>query len=181
VLSTYKRPKPLRRRQTVKLFRQAYEGLLRQKARTALLPACEVEVAERHNRTVTTEALRFVLLNSTTGKPFTDAKALEKFWRHHLRQAGLRHRGTNQCRHTFASRLLTTGKYPEKWIADYLGHTSTSMLHRHYGALAKPDRPPDNAAHNTVPEDKLTEPLRLKDECPVSRKPGCALSLGNTV
>jgi integrase len=56
-------------------------------------------------------------------------------------EAGLRYRGVNQCRHTFASRLLTTGKYPEKWIADYLGHTSTAMLHKHYGKMIKQDRP----------------------------------------
>lgn len=36
---------------------------------------------------------------------------------------------------------MTTGKYPEKWIADYLGHTSTAMLHKHYGKMIKQDRP----------------------------------------
>ena len=80
-------------------------------------------------------------MKTSTGKPHTDSKEIHKLWTAHLREAGLRHRGINQCRHTFASRLLTTGKYPEKWIANYLGHTTTAMLHKHYGKFIEADTP----------------------------------------
>lgn len=64
-------------------------------------------VTESDNKTVTKESLHFVFKNSLTGKPFTKAKDTAEFWNHHLRKAGLRQRGISQCRHTFASRLLT--------------------------------------------------------------------------
>ncbi len=141
VLGEYKRPKNDKRRRTLKLFDQAYEALKRQKALTFMLPPAEVEIPEKRNKRVTTEKLRFIFLNTLTGKPHTDSKETNVLWATHLRKAGVRHRGINQCRHTFASRLLTTGRYPEKWIANYLGHTSTAMLHKHYGKFIEADAP----------------------------------------
>ena len=41
-----------------------------------------------------------------------------------------------QTRHPFASLMLSTGKDP-LWVARMLGHTSTEMLHRHYGKFIR--------------------------------------------
>ena len=139
VLGNYKQPKTYKRRRTLKLFDQAFDALKRQKALTFLSPTTKINV--RHRRKLVQEELHFIFPSSFTNKPFTDSKNLHRPWRTILRKAGIRHRGINQCRHTFASRLLTLGKYPEKWIADYLGHTTTTMLHKHYGKFIKEDRP----------------------------------------
>ncbi|HEX5057208.1 MAG TPA: tyrosine-type recombinase/integrase, partial [Gammaproteobacteria bacterium] len=141
VLGVYKRPKKKTRQRTLKLFDQAYDALLRQKQHSFMQPPVEIEVLEFDNKTVTRETLHFVFLNSLTGKPFSDSKECEKFWKWHLQKVGLRYRGINQCRHTFASRLLSCGRYPEKWIAEYLGHTSTAMLHKHYGRWMGQEHP----------------------------------------
>ena len=106
-----------------------------------MLPATNIKITEKRNKRFSTESLHFIFLKTSTGKPHTDSKEIHKLWSAHLRKSGLRHRGINQCRHTFVSRLLTTGKYPEKWIANYLGHTTTAMLHKHYGKFIEIDAP----------------------------------------
>jgi len=47
-------------------------------------------------------------------------------------KAGVRHRGANQCRHTFASQALTSD-VPVEWAARQLGHSDTTMIKKHYG------------------------------------------------
>ncbi len=142
VMGVYKRPKKKKRQRTLKLFDQAYDALLRQKPYTFAQPPVEIDVLEFDNKTRTKELLRFVFFNSQTNQPYSDARHMAaRFWTQLLKQAGLRQRGINQCRHTFASRLLSCGRYPEKWIAEYLGHTSTAMLHKHYGRWIGEDHP----------------------------------------
>lgn len=55
------------------------------------------------------------------------------FWNALIKETGLRHRGPNQCRHTFASQMLSSGAVTVDWVANQLGHTSTQMIWRHYG------------------------------------------------
>ncbi|MOA57240.1 Phage integrase family protein [compost metagenome] len=50
----------------------------------------------------------------------------------HLKRARVRHRGPNQCRHTFASQALSC-YVPVEWVARQLGHTDTTMVKKHYG------------------------------------------------
>jgi integrase len=66
---------------------------------------------------------------------------LKGFWRPHLAAVGVRYRGPNNCRHTYASQLLSTGAVPLDWIADQMGHTSTAMIWRHYGKWINQDGP----------------------------------------
>lgn len=66
---------------------------------------------------------------------------LKGFWRPHLANAEVQYRGPNNCRHTYASQLLTTGAVPLDWIADQIGHTSTAMIWRHYGKWINQDGP----------------------------------------
>ncbi|MNF09535.1 Phage integrase family protein [compost metagenome] len=54
-------------------------------------------------------------------------------------RAKVRHRGPNNCRHTFASQMLTSGVVPIDWIAAQMGHTSTAMILRHYGKWINQD------------------------------------------
>lgn len=134
VAGTYKQPKNPSRLRTIRLFDQAYGALLRQREYSFLSPTQDIDILEKNNRKTRTERLHFIFLNSASQKPYLDSKGIaHPFWSRHLCKAEIRHRGINQCRHTFASRLLGLGRYPEKWIAYYLGHTSTEMLHKHYG------------------------------------------------
>lgn len=47
----------------------------------------------------------------------------------------------NNCRHTYASQMLSTGVVPLDWIADQMGHTSTAMIWKHYGKWINEDGP----------------------------------------
>lgn len=70
---------------------------------------------------------------------FTNAKRLplnyqtvsKSVWYPTLRQAKLRPRNPYQTRHTYATLLLASGEAPE-WIANQMGHTTTTMLFRVY-------------------------------------------------
>jgi integrase len=52
-------------------------------------------------------------------------------WYPTLKKAGLKKRNPYQTRHTFATLLLASGESPE-WIANQMGHTTTTMLFRVY-------------------------------------------------
>ena len=59
----------------------------------------------------------------------------------HLLAAGVRYRGPGQCRHTYASQLLTTGIASIDWIAEQMGHTNGNMIRQHYGTWINEDGP----------------------------------------
>lgn len=139
VARQYKVTKTRRSKRKLKLLRPALEALQRQHAMTGHLPPVTVGVVDRDNRTIKQRALHFVFL-APNGKPFRDADQYRnQFWAGHLKTAGVRYRGPNQCRHTFASQLLTSGGVNVEWVADQMGHTSTAMIWRHYGKWIKDD------------------------------------------
>ena len=138
----YKVTKTKRSNREVKLLRPAREALQAQARLTMNLPPVAVKVTERDNKTRRERKLRFAFHNSNTGAAHTSSDMLLKgFWRPHLQAAGVRYRGTNNCRHTFASQLLSTGAVPLEWIADQMGHTSTEMIRKHYGKWINEDGP----------------------------------------
>ncbi|WP_353102209.1 hypothetical protein [Stenotrophomonas lactitubi] len=55
--------------------------------------------------------------------------------------AGIRYRELGQCRHTYASQLLTTGIASSVWIAEQMGHTNGNMIRQHYGTWINEDGP----------------------------------------
>lgn len=57
-----------------------------------------------------------------------------------LKKIGIRYRGPNQARHTFASQLLTKG-VAERWIMREMGHTSIQMFEKHYGRWMDSEMP----------------------------------------
>lgn len=141
VMGKYKVPKTRGSVREVELIAPALAILAEQRARTEMQPARSVEVTMGDNKTIRTERLRFIFLNSNTSKPFmSDMQVRDRFWSTLLRAIGVRYRGPNNARHTFASQMLTAGM-PKEWIARQMGHTSTRMIERHYGKWIREDAP----------------------------------------
>lgn len=135
----YKRTKTGKAR-IVELLDPVLEVLSRQKALTYMKEPLEIETLETDKKTKTAESIRPVFLNTYSGKPFMDVRSFtSSFWRAFLRSAGVRHRGANQLRHTYASQLITTGEISLEWIAQQMG-TSVTMLYKHYGKIIEQDR-----------------------------------------
>lgn len=85
------------------------------------------------------EAGEHVWLNPRTGKPWsTDAQVRKTLWQPLLGRAGVRYRNPYQCRHTFASALLTSGHNPW-YVAEQLGHVDVQMVFRIYAKFIPQD------------------------------------------
>lgn len=72
----------------------------------------------------------FVFTNSK-GLPLNYQVVSRSVWYPTLKRAGLKARNPYQTRHTYATLLLAVGESPE-WIANQMGHTTTTMLFRVY-------------------------------------------------
>lgn len=81
-----------------------------------------------------------VFLNPRTGRPWTnDAQLRKTLWTPLLaRIAGMRYRNPYQCRHTYASALLTSGHNPW-YVAEQLGHADAQMVYQVYGKFIAED------------------------------------------
>lgn len=150
---------------TIDLLDQAYDILIRQKALSFAMPAIKVEVLKDDNRSYETTELRFVFINSLNQNPHTDGQNVNKrFLQKHLKKCDIRYRAINQARHTFASQLLTKG-VAERWIAKQMGHTSITMLEKHYGKWMNEEIPDMAARVSKIFSNKLTgeeEHIRTK-------------------
>lgn len=136
----YKVTKTRRSTREVRLLKPALEALQAQARFTEKAAPVAIEVTDRDNKTKKPVKVRFVFHCTTTDAAHTSSDMLLKgFWRPHLESVGVRYRGPNNCRHTYASQLLSTGAVPLDWIADQLGHTSTAMIWRHYGKWINKD------------------------------------------
>lgn len=142
VRSQYKVTKTRRSTRKVALLAPALRALQAQAQLTSKLPPVEIEYTDRDNRTRRKQKVRFVFLNSASGHAYSTSDTLRNgWWNAHLERAGVRHRGPNQCRHTFASQMLSSGIAPPEWIADQMGHTSTAMIFKHYAKWISKDGP----------------------------------------
>lgn len=131
VESIYKVPKEKSRVRKIDLIDPAVEHLKRQREATYLLPPVPVEIVQRDNVKRKKEAIRFVFRNGSSGMPWNPA-SVNRWFTGILKRAKVRHRGPNQCRHTFASQALSS-YVPIEWVARQLGHTDTGMVKKHYG------------------------------------------------
>ncbi|MCB5226247.1 DUF3596 domain-containing protein [Alishewanella sp. 16-MA] len=129
VLGDYKVPKERSRVRVIELLDPAIRYLKQQMQYTAMLPAKEFAVKNRDNITKRSDKIRLVFMNGDM--PWSQS-TYRTWFEPHLRKAKVRHRGPNQCRHTFASQLLTS-YVPMEWIARQLGHSDTTMIKKHYG------------------------------------------------
>lgn len=142
VASQYKVTKTKRSTRQVKLLAPALSALREQARHTQHLPAEHIEVIDRDNRTRRKQTVRFVFHNSATGEPYRTSDTLRHgWWINHLKKAGVRQRGPNTCRHTFASQMLSSGIATPEWIADQMGHSSTAMVFKHYAKWINEDGP----------------------------------------
>lgn len=115
----------------VKLLAPASQALRDQWQYTGRRSPIDVKVTQRDNKTIRTEKIRPVWINTLNDKPFYDDwKIREQFWRGHLLRLDVRYRGVNQCRHTFISQMLTAGMDLE-WLCARAG-TSVEMIRKHY-------------------------------------------------
>ncbi len=67
--------------------------------------------------------------------PLLLANFRERNWRPLLRRAGVKFRNIYQCRHTFATLMLSYESV--QWVASQLGHASISMVVDHYAKWTK--------------------------------------------
>jgi integrase len=142
VRSQYKVTKTRRSTRKVQLLAPALRALQRQAKLTKDLKPVLIEVIDRDNRTRKAQQVRFVFHNTASGEAFSTSDTLRNgWWNGHLKKAGIRQRGPNQCRHTFASQMLSSGIATPEWIADQMGHTSTAMIFKHYAKWISKDGP----------------------------------------
>lgn len=144
VENEYKVPKEVSRERKVELLAPAIEWLKKQKRHTFMTQAQKITVRNRDNATFFEEEVRFVFLRTSRhgeGTPFpSDMPLRENFFKAHLEKAGVRYRGVNQCRHTYASQLLTAN-VPKEYIASQMGHFDTTMIKKHYAKWIPEDAP----------------------------------------
>ncbi|MEJ1360051.1 MAG: tyrosine-type recombinase/integrase [Candidatus Sedimenticola sp. (ex Thyasira tokunagai)] len=139
VRGPFKATKTRRSTREVELLQPALDALRDQYNRTAGQDPVTIEVTERDNRTIRTEKVRFVFHNSNTGQVHnSDSTLRDSFFKSQLKDAEVRYLGPGQCRHTFASQMLSA-EMPLEWIAKQMGHASTAMLHKHYSKWIKAD------------------------------------------
>jgi integrase len=81
-------------------------------------------------------------------RPHSPQQFSSKEWPAILKRAEVRHREFYQCRHSFATMLLSAGA-DWRYIADQMGHSDLTMLQKHYwkwrpGSVPKPLLDPFN-------------------------------------
>jgi len=83
---------------------------------------------------------RWVFPNPFTGERWANESKIVRRWKKALAAAGVRYRRPYQCRHTYASTLLSAGE-PILYVANQLGHKDWSMVVKVYGRwLPQADR-----------------------------------------
>lgn len=131
VSGEFKVPKERSRIRFVELISPAYDLLLQILAELEGSSSEEIEVTQRDATTKKTEKITLLFRNSVSQRPW-NGRSLSEWFTGHLRLSNVRHRGANQCRHTFASQALSS-YVPIEWVARQLGHTDTTMVKKHYG------------------------------------------------
>lgn len=137
----WKVTKTRRSTRTHKLLKPAREALQRQAEFSMQQKPIEVEILGRDNKTLRKKKVRPIFLRSNGSHHFSDKHLRDRFFREHCKNAGVRFRPPSQCRHTFISQMLTLGIVPMHWIAAHVGHTSTTMIQKHYGKWIQVDGP----------------------------------------
>lgn len=132
-------PKEKSRERVVELIEPAIKYLIAQRQHTEMLPPEKIEIFQRNNYTTLDDQVRFVFVNPDTQLRWSMTPFRERFGKL-IRKLRIRTRGPNQCRHTFASQLLSN-YIPQEWIAKQMGHKDTTMLKKHYAKWIKNDMP----------------------------------------
>lgn len=140
VMGEYRVPKEATRERTIDLLEPARQILHVLLPEAAKAPICVLDVTERDNLSLSTHRVRPLVRHPDTGQPWSTS-TLNRWFRQHQERAGVRPRGANQCRHTFASRALSTFA-PQEWVIRQQGHRDAQMLHEHYATWLPDTRAP---------------------------------------
>jgi integrase len=141
VLGHYKTPKTTESTRKIRLNEHSLAILKKQFSLTGHLPKTTFKCRREDLKTIEKELGRFVFIPKNTGHAYENIKEYrEKFFRGFCNAAGITFKGPSNVRHTFASQAITAGA-SEVWVAKQLGHTTTKMVSKHYGALIDEDAP----------------------------------------
>lgn len=141
VEGNWKTPKERCRKRRLELTDQAIDVLVRQKEITGSFDPIRIEVTQQDNKTIRSEHIHPVFVRTHSQTPFpNDLAVRDRFFKAHLKKVNVRYRAPNNCRHTYASQMLTCG-LPKVWVAEQLGHNNTDMIDKHYGKWIKEDAP----------------------------------------
>lgn len=80
----------------------------------------------------------YVFLNINL-KPYNSSSSLAYTWQRILKEANIKYRSIYQLRHSFASNMLSNGEN-ELWVAQMMGHKSSSTTRTKYSKYLKVDR-----------------------------------------
>jgi len=142
VAGELKVPKEPSRYRTIDLLQPAIDIIKEQYGLTAHYPEQEFNVRRRSNAIMRTERLRFIFRNDA--KECVDGiwkkKAVQSAYAAILVAAKVDHRGANQCRHTYASMLLTN-YVPLELVSTLMGHIDKETTRKHYARVIPEDRP----------------------------------------
>ena len=152
-LNKYKVTKTEESERTIELSPEAAQLLRKLEEKTGGKAAISIDVVQRDNITVISEKRKFIFFNEQTGHPWLNPKQFAKqFFKDFLKDAGVRHRGPNQLRHTGASIQFNSG-VSVAWIAELLGHRDVSIVEKHYAKRNKVSLKKEQAkANKTVAE-----------------------------
>jgi len=98
----------------------------------------------------------FVFVNEGGKQPFDLDNIRQRNWISLLRRAGLRHRPLYQCRHTYATLLLSAGE-DMRFVASQMGHTTLAMLIRHYARWSRRSPSGGNAISRVLESSGLSK------------------------
>ena len=74
-----------------------------------------------------------VFIDQKNKADYRNGDGLRKYvWKPALEKAGIKYRYPYQCRHTYASMMLSQGKVP-MWVAKQMGHSDWGMIRKVYG------------------------------------------------
>jgi integrase len=127
----YKTPKTASSVRSVDLLPKAREVLLQQ-LELREPPTSEVSVTQPDNRSQKVQEIRFVFFDSRNGTALShDNQFRNTTYKKIIIDSGVRWRGINQTRHTYASHLISAG-LPLAWVSRQMGHNSIKMIEKHY-------------------------------------------------
>lgn len=90
------------------------------------------------------------------GKQFNYQTISRVIWEPMLQRLNLKYRNPYQTRHTFATLLLAAGESPE-WIAQQMGHSTTTMLFRVYSRYVPNLTRQDGSAFDRYTQSESTK------------------------
>lgn len=101
------------------------------KRRWVDLPDAALKILIEHKK-LSSETKGWVFLNPATGQQYANESKICARFRAATQRAGVRYRRPYNCRHTYASVMLSAGE-PPLYVAAQMGHNDWGMLIKTYG------------------------------------------------